>query len=71
MRWHESARATRVQEVRNPGQPDELLLPPGEGSGYIWRVCGISRYEQRDGGVYLELESIVLSRDIPPFLRGS
>ncbi len=68
-RWYGLTRSTLVQEVRNPGEPNEARLPPGQGSGYIWRVYGISRYEQRDGGVYLEMESIVLSRDIPAVFR--
>jgi hypothetical protein len=41
----------------------------GEGSGLIWRLFSIARYAQRDGGVYVELEAIALSRDIPPTFR--
>ena len=33
--------------------------------GYVWRQIGIERLEERDGGVYVELETIVLSRGIP------
>jgi hypothetical protein len=29
----------------------------------------ITRYEEREGGVYLEVEAIALTRDIPPSLR--
>lgn len=39
------------------------------GRGLIWRVYSISRFEQRDGGVYVELEAIALSRDVPAGLR--
>jgi hypothetical protein len=35
----------------------------------IWRLYSISRFEQRDGGVYVELEAIALSRDVPGALR--
>ncbi len=35
----------------------------------IWRLFGITRYLERDGGVYLEVEVIGLSRDIPASLR--
>jgi hypothetical protein len=68
-RSYELVHSTLVQEVANPGQPGEALLPPGQGRGYIWRASGISRLEQRDGGVYLETESLVLSRDVPAGLR--
>ena len=58
-----------IREIRNYGKPDEYELSPGEGDGLIWRLCSISRYEQRDGGVYVELEVIALTRDIPGSLR--
>jgi hypothetical protein len=44
-------------------------LLAGEGSGVIWRLFSIARYQERDGGVYIELEAIALSRDIPASLR--
>ncbi len=68
-RWYSVARSTRIQQIDDIGRRDERLLPPDEGSGYIWRVFSVSRYEQRDGGVYIEVEFIALSRDIPLSLR--
>jgi hypothetical protein len=44
------------------------LLPPGTGNGFIWRIRSVARYEERDGGVYLELEAMALTRDIPASL---
>ena len=64
-RWYSVAYATRVQEVRHYGRYDVLELPPGQGNGYIWRLYSFARFEERDGGVYIELEAIALSRDIP------
>jgi hypothetical protein len=57
--------SVRVQEVANYGRQDEQLLPEGRGPGYVWRTFGITRLEQRDGGVYVEMETVVLSRGIP------
>ena len=37
--------------------------------GLIWRVHSITHFEERDGGVYIEVEAIALSRDIPAVLR--
>src|SRR5262249_18798922 len=60
---------TQVQEIENYGQDRERILPPDQGSGYIWRLHIIVRYEERNGGVYLELEALALSRDMPVSLR--
>jgi hypothetical protein len=68
-RWYSLAYATRLQEIEDYGQPGERKLPPNKGRGYIWRLYSISRFEERDGGVYVELEAIALSRDIPISFR--
>jgi len=68
-RWYNSTHTTRVQEIRHYGKPNEQELPPNQGSGYIWRLYSLARFEERDGGVYVELEAIALSRDIPVALR--
>ncbi|MBV9503909.1 MAG: hypothetical protein JO323_02780 [Acidobacteriia bacterium] len=57
--------AVEIREIQGYGHPDERLLPPNTGSGFIWRIRSITRYEERDGGVYLELEAMALTRDIP------
>jgi hypothetical protein len=59
----------KVREIENYGKPGEQILPAGTGNGFIWRLHGISRYEERNGGVYLEREAIALTRDIPFSLR--
>jgi hypothetical protein len=64
-RIYSSRSSVRVQEIANYGRSDERLLPEGQGPGYVWRTVGITRLEQRDGGVYVEMEAIVLSRGIP------
>src|SRR5271165_183210 len=69
LRWYSTAHSTRVQEIRHYGRPDEQELPPDQGTGYIWRLYSVARFEERDGGVYIELEAIALSRDVPVALR--
>ena len=61
-RWYSIAQSTHLQEVRDQGEGSH-------GSRYLWRIYSIWRYEQRDGGVYVEQENIVLSRSIPNSLR--
>jgi hypothetical protein len=68
-RWYSTAYTTHIQEIQHYGQPGEQELPSDQGSGYIWRLYSFARFEQRDGGVYVELEVIVLSRDIPVAVR--
>lgn len=68
-RLYTISRSTRIQQIDGYGTPDQHLLPEGEGAGIIWRIFGISRYCERDGGVYVELEGLVLSRDIPVLFR--
>ena len=47
------ARATRIAEVENPGKPDESEYPVGNDHGYTWRLNLYTRYEEKDGGVYM------------------
>ena len=56
---------TRVQEVENPGKPDEREKPAGNDSGFMWRLDTWWRFEERDGGTYVQCETVSLSRDIP------
>ena len=57
--------STRIQEVENPGKPDESEKPVGNDSGFLWRLNSYWRFLERDGGVYVQLEAISLTRDIP------
>ena len=49
--------ATRVEEIG------------GADHGFLWRLNSYWRYEQHDGGVLVELQSLTLSRDMPSLLR--
>lgn len=62
--WSRS-RASRVQEVDNPGKSDERLEPEGHDRGLVWKLNTFWRFEEKDGGTYLECQAISLSRDIP------
>lgn len=61
--------SANIQEIQNYGQAAERKLPPDEGRGFLWRLYSVARFEQRDGGVYVEVEAAALSRDIPASLR--
>ncbi|MBV9265854.1 MAG: hypothetical protein JO061_06775 [Acidobacteriaceae bacterium] len=68
-RFYSVSRTTRVQEIKDYGSADEQALAEGEGGGYVWKLFSVIRFEERDGGVYVEIEAIGLSRDIPVAIR--
>ena len=68
-RWYSEGSSDVVREIENYGQATERELPADQGSGYIWRLYSFSRFEEADGGVYVEREVIALSRDIPLAVR--
>jgi hypothetical protein len=61
--------SVRVQEIADYGQPSEHALPVDHGPGYVWRTFTVTRAEQRDDGVYVEMELMGLSRGIPLAFR--
>jgi hypothetical protein len=68
-RWYSISQSTRLQAIERFGHPDMRMLPPDEGPGYVWRLYSFSRLEESDGGVYIELEAVGLSRDVPIVFR--
>jgi hypothetical protein len=68
-RGYSIADMTQLREIEQYGHPEEHALPTDTGHGFIWRLHDISRYEEREGGVFLEVEAIALTRDIPASLR--
>jgi hypothetical protein len=60
--------STRIAQLQDPSRPNGPELPVGHDSGYLWRMNNYWRCEQKDGGVYLQVESISLSRDVPMLL---
>lgn len=59
------SRSTRIEEVENAGQTDEYDDAPGNDHGFLWRLNSYWRFEQTDGGVYIQCEAISLTRDVP------
>lgn len=70
--------STRIAEVGHPGEANEQELPVGSDHGYLWRLNSYWHIEQKDGGVYLQVEFVSLSRTVPamfmwmvqPFLKS-
>lgn len=64
-RAYSRAYSTRIAEVSEPGKPNERELPVGKDRGLLWRMYGYWFFEEKDGGVVVECESVTLTRDIP------
>jgi hypothetical protein len=59
--------ADEIREVEHAGQPSERLLPAGRDSGYLWRACNLTVFRERGDGVWVEAESLGLTRRFPAF----
>jgi hypothetical protein len=59
------SRSTRIAEIDSPGTGRERELRSDEQHGFLWRLNTYWSYEERDGGLYLQLESVSLTRSIP------
>jgi hypothetical protein len=72
------SRSVRILELANPDQADEHPLPEGHDHGFLWRLNTYWSYVQASDGVFIQCESISLTRDAPtgvgwligPFIHG-
>ena len=64
-RWLCRSYTTRIAEVENAGRAKERVLPPDTGSGFLWRLYTYWRFEEGEGGAYVECRAISLTRDVP------
>ena len=63
--WHSRSVSTRIAEIANAGEKDEREKPIGHDGGFLWRIESWWKFEERDSGVYVECESVSLTRNIP------
>jgi hypothetical protein len=59
------SRSTKMTEIADAGTAEEHALTPEEEHGFLWRLNSYWSYEERDGGLYMQIESISLTRAIP------
>ncbi len=62
--------STKITEVEDAGTSSERELPVGHDHGFMWRLNSYWRFQERDGGVYVECEAISLSRGVPMMLSS-
>lgn len=59
------SRSTAVREVSGAGTARERTLGPDEEHGWLWRMNTYWSYEEANGGLYLQVESVSLTGAIP------
>jgi hypothetical protein len=59
------SRSTQIREIDSPGSPSERAMTSKEEHGFLWRMNTYWSYEERDGGLYMQIESVTLTRSIP------
>jgi hypothetical protein len=64
-RGYSISRSTKISEIDSPGSADEHALSSSEEHGFLWRLNSYWTYEERDGGLYLQIESVSLTRSVP------
>jgi hypothetical protein len=64
-RWCCHSHTTRISEVEDAGGPEERVLPPDTGHGFLWRLNSYWRFQEKEIGVYAECRAISLTRNVP------
>jgi hypothetical protein len=66
-RWVCRSHTTRIAEVEEAGTPQERVLEPDTGYGFLWRLYSYWKFDEKrsSDGVYIECRAISLTRDIP------
>ena len=62
---YSTSRSTKITEIEDAGTAKEQALSPDKEHGFLWRLNTYWSYEERDGGLYMQIESISLTRGIP------
>lgn len=64
-RGYSLSRSTRIAEIDSPGTRRERPLTPAEEHGFLWRLHTCWRWEERDGGLLIAIDTLSLSRAVP------
>lgn len=62
------SRSEEIREVKDASRPSERQLPAGKDSGYLWRSATFTSFIEDRAGVWMEMETLGLSRQFPPML---
>ena len=62
---YSTSRSTRIAEVDSPGTSKEHTLSSSDEHGFLWRLNTYWSWEEREGGLYMQIETVSLTRSIP------
>ncbi len=65
---HLRSRSTRIAELADVGKPTEHELPVGDDRGLLWRLNLDWSCQEENGGVFLQIELIALTRGVPAII---
>jgi hypothetical protein len=66
---YSSSRSIKISEIESAGTNSEHALSPKDDHGFLWRLNSYWTYEEKDGGLYLQIESVSLTRSVPAGLN--
>jgi hypothetical protein len=64
-RWLCRSYTTRILEVEGAGSGNETIMPADTGYGFLWRLYSYWRFQEKEGGVFVECRAVSLSRNVP------
>ena len=64
-RWRSRSRTTKVAESGARWEAQRERETAGTGQGFLWQLYTYWRFEERDGGTWVECEAVSLTRDVP------
>ncbi|HKF48272.1 MAG TPA: hypothetical protein VKB38_13000 [Terracidiphilus sp.] len=59
------SRSKQIDEIEGAGTAHEHALTPAENHGFLWRLNTYWTCVERDGGIYMQIETVSLTRSIP------
>jgi len=59
------SRSTEMDEIEGAGTSRERRLSADEEHGFLWRLNTYWSFEECDGGLYLQVEAVSLTRAVP------
>jgi len=57
--------STRISEIASPGMANEHALDASHEHGFLWRLNTYWSWKERDGGLYMQIETVSLTRSVP------
>jgi hypothetical protein len=64
-RGYSISRSMHIDEIESPGTANEKVLDANHEHGFLWRLNTYWSWDERDGGLYMQIETVSLTRSVP------